>query len=61
MWEAAADDFEVIDLPPETHVPSPPEEIARPGTPVIAPEPFEEDITIAMTDIVERAAGARRA
>ncbi|MGH7558256.1 MAG: energy transducer TonB [Gemmatimonadota bacterium] len=52
-FEARADVLEVIDIPPEIKIPPPPEEIARPATPVISEEPIEEDITIAETEIVE--------
>lgn len=54
-FEAQADELEVIDIPPEIKIPPPPEEIARPATPVISEEPIEEDITIAETEIVEDA------
>jgi TonB family protein len=54
-FEARADELEVIELPPEVRIPPPPEEIARPATPVIADEPIEEDITIAETVIEENA------
>ena len=52
-FEARAEEIEVIDIPPEIKIPPPPEEIARPATPVISEEPIEEDITIAETEIVE--------
>lgn len=52
-FEARAEAIEVIELPPEIRIPPPPEEIARPATPVIAEEPIEEDITIAETVIEE--------
>lgn len=54
-FEARAEELEVIELPPEIRIPPPPEEIARPATPVIADEPIEEDITIAETVIEENA------
>ncbi|MGH7565893.1 MAG: energy transducer TonB [Gemmatimonadota bacterium] len=50
-FEAGIDELEVIDVPPEVKIPPPPEEIARPATPIIAEEPVEEDITIAETEI----------
>ncbi|HUP02136.1 MAG TPA: energy transducer TonB [Gemmatimonadota bacterium] len=50
-FEARAEELTVIDIPPEIRIPPPPEEIARPATPVIAEEPIEEDITIAETEI----------
>lgn len=52
-FEARADELELIDIPPEIKIPPPPEEIARPATPVIAQEPVREDITIAETVIEE--------
>lgn len=52
-FEARAEEIEVIEIPPEIKIPPPPEEIARPATPVIAEEPVEEDITIAETTIEE--------
>lgn len=52
-FEARAEEMEVIEIPPEIKIPPPPEEIARPATPVIAEEPVEEDITIAETEITE--------
>lgn len=52
-FEPTADELEVIDVPPEIKIPPPPEEIARPATPVISEEPIEEDITIAETVITE--------
>lgn len=52
-FEASTDELEVIDVPPEIRIPPPPEEIARPATPVIAEQPIEEDITIAETVITE--------
>lgn len=39
----------MIDLPPDIALPPPPEAIARPATPVIAPTDIETDITIAPT------------
>jgi TonB family protein len=52
-FEASMDELEVVDVPPEIKIPPPPEEIARPATPVISEEPVEEDITIAETEITE--------
>ena len=40
---------EVINLPPDVVLPPPPEAIARPATPVVAPTDIETDITIART------------
>jgi TonB family protein len=50
-FETGIEELEVIDVPPEVKIPPPPEEIARPATPIIAEEPVEEDITIAETEI----------
>jgi protein TonB len=44
-----SDQFEAIELPPEIEIPPPPEQIARPATPVIAAADISEDITIAPT------------
>ncbi len=57
FWpELTAEDFsfdseelEAIELPPEIEIPPPPEQIARPATPVIATADIDEDITIAPT------------
>ena len=54
-FASAGDEMAVVDIPPETKIPPPPEELARPATPVIATEFIEEDITIAETEIVEDA------
>ncbi len=42
-------ELEAIELPPEIEIPPPPEQIARPATPVIATADIDEDITIAPT------------
>jgi protein TonB len=44
-----ADELEAIELPPEIEIPPPPEQIARPATPVVAEANIDEDITIAPT------------
>ncbi len=44
-----ATELEAIELPPEIEIPPPPQQIARPATPVIAAADIEEDITIAPT------------
>lgn len=57
FWpELTTDDFsftseelEAIELPPEIEIPPPPQQIARPATPVMAAADIEEDITIAPT------------
>jgi len=43
------EEMENIELPPEIEIPPPPEQIARPATPVIAEAAIDEDITIAPT------------
>ncbi|MEC7808687.1 MAG: TonB family protein, partial [Gemmatimonadota bacterium] len=40
---------EAIELPPEIEIPPPPQQIARPATPVMASADIDEDITIAPT------------
>jgi len=42
-------ELEAIELPPEIEIPPPPQQIARPATPVIAAADISEDITIAPT------------
>jgi TonB family protein len=42
-------DISVIDLPPETRIPPPPERIARPATPRVGSVEVDEDLTIAPT------------
>jgi len=42
-------ELESIELPPEVEIPPPPEQIARPATPVVAEANIQEDITIAPT------------
>jgi protein TonB len=57
FWpELTAEDFsfentelEAIELPPEIEIPPPPQQIARPATPIIASADIDEDITIAPT------------
>ncbi len=43
------EELEAIELPPEVEIPPPPEQIARPATPVISDATIDEDITIAAT------------
>ena len=50
-YEAA--EVETIELPPEIEIPPPPEQIARPATPIITDAPIDEDITIAQTTFDE--------
>lgn len=49
----SANELEAIELPPEIEIPPPPQQIARPATPVIAEAEIEEDITIAPTTFEE--------
>ena len=61
LWpELTAEDFsftseelEAIELPPEIEIPPPPQQIARPATPVMATAEIDEDITIAPTTFEE--------
>jgi len=54
-YEGRANDLIVLDMPPEVRIPPPPEEIARPATPVIAETNVAEleDVTIGETTIRE--------
>jgi protein TonB len=45
----ASDALEAIELPPEIEIPPPPQQIARPATPIISDATIDEDITIAPT------------
>lgn len=47
------EELEAIELPPEIEIPPPPQQIARPATPVIATADVDEDITIAPTTFEE--------
>ena len=40
------DELEMIDIPEEIEIPPPPEQIARPATPIISDAPIDDDITI---------------
>ncbi len=44
-----SDELETIEIPPEIEIPPPPQQIARPATPVMASADIDEDITIAAT------------
>jgi protein TonB len=44
-----ANDMEAIDIPDDIKIPPPPEQIARPATPVVSAADISEDITIAPT------------
>ena len=44
-----SDELEMIEIPPEIEIPPPPQQIARPATPVMASADIDEDITIAAT------------
>jgi len=48
-----SDELEAIELPPEIEIPPPPQQIARPATPVMATAEIDEDITIAPTTFEE--------
>jgi protein TonB len=48
-----SEELEAIELPPEIEIPPPPQQSARPATPVIAATDIEEDITIAPTTFEE--------
>lgn len=45
----AAEEVSMIDIPPEVEIPPPPEQIARPATPVVGDATIDEEITIAST------------
>ncbi len=49
----AISEFRAIELPPEVHIPPPPEAIRRPALPVVAETDLEEDVTIAPTTFEE--------
>ncbi|HUP19028.1 MAG TPA: hypothetical protein VM778_03640 [Gemmatimonadota bacterium] len=51
-YESRGLELSVADMLPEVHVPPPPEEIARPATPVVGSEETVEELTIAETSIV---------
>lgn len=42
-------DVELVEIPDEIEIPPPPEDIARPPTPVVADVDFNEDLTIPLT------------
>lgn len=44
-----SEELEAIELPPEIEIPPPPQQIARPATPVMATAEIDEDITIEPT------------
>jgi periplasmic protein TonB len=44
-----SDELTAIELPPEIEIPPPPEQIARPATPVVSSAQIDDDITIAPT------------
>lgn len=48
-----SEELEAIELPPEIEIPPPPQQIARPATPVMATAEIDEDITIAPTTFEE--------
>lgn len=54
-FDTVGEELAVVDIPPETKIPPPPPELARPATPVIGTAVIEEDVTIAVTEIIEDA------
>ncbi|MDX1661014.1 MAG: energy transducer TonB [Gemmatimonadota bacterium] len=52
-YESSGGEIAVIDMPPEARIPPPPEEIARPATPVVGGAEVAETVTIAEADVVE--------
>jgi len=48
-FSITSEELEAIELPPEIEIPPPPQQIARPATPVMAAADIDEDITIAPT------------
>ena len=48
-----AEELEAVELPPEVEIPPPPQQIARPATPVVATANVDEDITIEATTFEE--------
>jgi TonB family protein len=48
-YAGRSDELTAIDLPPEVTIPPPPEQIARPATPVVSATDIDDDITIAPT------------
>jgi periplasmic protein TonB len=44
-----SEELSAIELPPEIEIPPPPEQIARPATPVVSSATIDDDITIAPT------------
>jgi periplasmic protein TonB len=48
-YRGRTDELTAIELPPEIEIPPPPEQIARPATPVVSAMDIDDDITIAPT------------
>jgi protein TonB len=48
-YAMSTQEFEAIDLPPEIEIPPPPQQIARPATPIVSEANIDQDITIAAT------------
>jgi periplasmic protein TonB len=48
-YQGSSEELTAIDLPPEIEIPPPPEQIARPATPVISDMDIDDEITIAPT------------
>ena len=49
----AAEELEMIELPPEIEIPPPPEAISRPAAPMMATAEIEDDIMIVPTTVPE--------
>lgn len=52
-YDSAGGEIDVIDMPPEAKIPPPPEELARPATPVLGTVEVAEGVTIAETEVTE--------
>lgn len=50
-YDSVGGELDVIDMPPETKIPPPPEEIPRPATPVLGTVDVAETVTIAETEV----------
>ncbi|HLU26617.1 MAG TPA: energy transducer TonB [Longimicrobiales bacterium] len=48
-YSFSTDEIAAVELPPEIEIPPPPQQIARPATPVVAAADIDQDITIAPT------------
>ena len=52
-YSYTGDEIEAVNLPPEIEIPRPPQQLARPATPVVTDAPIDEEITIAPTTFEE--------